>query len=314
MPMVALDHNLRVQLKERRNRLYRVDFRIWPNEAGLMIKWMRERPYLAALLAEVEGASIELDSWRNSGGLTYHDVNFPDDERERAKVCLGLLQAGDFTCLRGFGDKFDEMAKGFVEAIVDPLVNYLEDRIEDGNAVLGILERYKRRTEWFHQGELYEQYHADTQRGEARLDGHLREYLVDQGIDFPFSQPRSPSGEVDVVALGGDRPLALEIKLFLPDAGKDRAYLRQGFAQAYRYAADYGLAVGYLVTFNLTDGSLVFSSDHLERWPASITVGERTVFCVVVDANPNRPMASKDRRLARHELDREFLLDGILPS
>jgi hypothetical protein len=58
--MVALDHNLRVQLKERRNRLYKVDFRIWPNEARLMIKWMLERPYLAALLAEVEGADIEL--------------------------------------------------------------------------------------------------------------------------------------------------------------------------------------------------------------------------------------------------------------
>lgn len=96
----------------------------------------------------------------------------------------------------------------------------------------------------------------------------------------------------------------------MPSAGKDVSYLRQGFAQAYRYAADYGLAAGYLVVFNLTDGTLVFDSDHADRWPASIVVGDRTVFCVVIDANPNRPTASRDRTLARHEVKRDFLLAG----
>jgi hypothetical protein len=312
--MARFEHELRVQLRERRNRLYRTDFRVWPNEAGMMLNWMRNEPYLAALLAEIDAAPIDPEEWKRAGGLSWNDVNFPDDERERAKVCLALFAARDVQSSgHAFGadGNFNDMARTLVEGVVDRLIHYMEDRIEDGGSLLGVLERYKRRTEWFHQAELHDRYHLDTARGEQALDAHLREYLVDQGIDFPFSQPGSPSGEADIVALGGNEPLALEIKLFLPEAGKDRAYVRQGFAQAYRYAADYNLPAGYLVTFNLTDGALIFGSDHPERWPASIVVGERTVFCVTVDANPGRPSASKDRKLQRHELDREYLLAQV---
>jgi hypothetical protein len=306
--MALFEHNLRVQLHERRNRLYKADFRVWPNEAGLMLGWMRQEPYLAAMLREVEEAPIDLATWR-AQGLGW-DINFPDDELQRAKVCLGLFEEKNFTAIRGGGDSYDQMAANFVEMIVDPLINYLEDRIEDGSAILSVLERYKRRSEWFHQQDLHARYEADTTHGEAALDAHLREYLVDQGVEFPFSQPRSPSGEADVVSLGDD-PLALEIKLFLPDAGKDPSYVRQGFAQAYRYAHDYGLPAGYLVVFNLSDGVLAFGSDHPDRWPASILVADRTVFCIAIDANPNRPTASRDRNLSRYEIDRGFLLAGV---
>jgi hypothetical protein len=54
----------------------------------------------------------------------------------------------------------------------------------------------------------------------------------------------------------------------------------------------------------------VFGTDHLERWPASIAIGDRTVFSVVVDVNPDRPAASGDRTLTRQELDRDYLLAG----
>lgn len=307
--MARFEHDLRVQLHERRNRLYKASWEIWSNEAGLMLTWMRSEPYLTAMLTEIEAAPIDAQAWRATS-VGHHGINYPDDELQRAKVCLDMFSERDFSVARTSASAFAEQATEFVEKVVDPLVHYLEDRIEDGGSVLGILERYKRRSEWFHQADLHARYEADPSRGEAALDAHLREYLVDQGIEFPFSQAQSPSGEADVVSTG-DTPLALEIKLFLPDAGKDRAYLRQGFAQAYRYAADYGLPAGYLVAFNLTDGVLAFGSDHPERWPPSIVVADRTVFCISIDANPDRPTASKDRKLTRHELDRDYLLAGL---
>jgi hypothetical protein len=312
--MPLFEHELRVRLRERRNRLYKTDFRTWPNEAGMMLGWMRSEPYLAALLAEIESAPIDPEVWKEAGGLSWNNVSFPEDERERAKVCLALFEAKDVQSSGyafGADGDFNDMARTFVSGVVDVLVNYLEDRIEDGGSVLGILERYKRRTEWFHQRDLHQLYERDTQHGEQLLDEHLREYLVDQGIDFPFSQAAGPSGEADVVALGGDAPLALEIKLFLPDASKDRAYIRQGFSQAYKYASDYGLPAGYLVVYNLTDGLLVFGTDHPGRWPASVAIGDRTVFCLVVNANPDRPSASREQELNRYELDREYLLAGV---
>jgi hypothetical protein len=303
--MARFEHDLRVQLREHRNRLYKSDWTIWPNQAGMMLRWMEAEPYIAALLSEIEDAPIDPAAWRQAGHGS-HGIQYPDDETHRAKVCLDLLRERNYQVARSNATDFSSMAREFVELVVDPLVYYLEDRIDDGNTILGILERYKRRTEWFHQGDLYERYQVDKTRGETTLDAHLREYLVDQGVTFPFSQPRSPSGEADVVSMG-DEPLALEIKLFLPDDGKGKPHLRQGFVQAARYAQDYGLPAGYLVVFNLTEQALVLPSDREDRWPASLTIGDRTIYCVVIDANSNRPSASKDRQ-GRHELSRTDLL------
>jgi hypothetical protein len=311
--MSRFEHELRVRLKERRNRLYKTSYTSWVNEATLMLDWMWREPYLAALLSEIDAAAVDVDEWKRT---SFRGFEFPDEELKRAKVCLALFAERDYRGVGrviGGGSRFDDQVVAFVEQIVDPLVYFLEDRIEDGSAVLGILERYKRRSEWFHQRFLLELYEGDHAHGERHLDSHLREYLVDQGIAFPFSQPASPSGEADVVSLG-DEPLALEIKLFAPDASKDRAYLRQGFAQAYRYAADYGLPAGYLVVFNLTPQTLVFGTDHPGRWPSTIAIGDRTVFTVVVNANPRRPTASRDRKLSRVELDRDFLLADVAAS
>jgi hypothetical protein len=171
----------------------------------------------------------------------------------------------------------------------------------------------ERRVEWFEAGELYSLYEQDTAHGEDLLDRHLRRYLLDQGTDFPFSQPRSPSGEVDVAAaLGSDDPLSLEVKLFLPDAAKDKAYVRQGFSQAYRYASDYGLPVGYLLAFNLTPRALVFEAEEKRPGsPPAIHVGDKTIFLIAVDSHPDRPSASKDRKLGHVVITEKYLLEGL---
>ncbi len=122
-----------------------------------MLAWMRAEPYLAALLTEIEAAPVDVDEWKPEG-LQRARVNFPDDETHRAKVCLKLFDERDVMTVRrsiGGGDSRNEMHEAFVEMIVNPLVHFLEDRIEDGSAILGILERYKRRTEWFHQADLH---------------------------------------------------------------------------------------------------------------------------------------------------------------
>ncbi len=209
-------HELRVRLSERRSRLYRATSGEFGNELLLFLRWIDEQPYLVALTKELDAIPITLDEWESQGGVTNRGISFPNDEAERAKICLAICRTGELrkwprlvSNERMFADQF----RDFVEVIVDPLVNYLHDRLEDGGSVLAVLERYKRRTEWFHQQKLHDKYTSDTARGEASLDNHLREYLVDQGIAYPFSQPRSPSGSADVVAdLGGDDPLALEIK------------------------------------------------------------------------------------------------------
>src|ERR1700754_1643730 len=147
--MSRFEHELRVRLNERRNRLYKTSYRAWDNEAALMLAWMWREPYLAALLNEIEAEPFDVAAWKQDG-FGRLEIRFPDDETQRAKICLALFTERDVRTVGrifGGGNKFDAMAEAFVEGVVDPLVYFLEDRIEDGSAVLGILERYKRRIE-----------------------------------------------------------------------------------------------------------------------------------------------------------------------
>ncbi len=110
------------------------------------------------------------------------------------------------------------MLRDLAEAVVDPLVNFLHDQIDDGGNVLYLIERFKLKSEWFRRKELYTLYTGHTSVGEASLDQELRASLFEGGVDYPFSQPSSPSGEADIVALlGSDDPLVLEVKVFDPN-------------------------------------------------------------------------------------------------
>lgn len=316
-PLYQLD--LRVRLSERRDRLLKAATGPFENELRLLLKWMRREPYLVAIEKELDALPTGLKQLEEAGDITIiMGIPFPDDEALRARICLDVCRACEAGQVRKWtttvsqASKFVDQYRDFVEHIVDPLVNYLRDRLETGGSILAILERYKRRTEWFHQRELHDKYGADTARGEATLDAHLREYLVDQGIAYPFSQPHSPSGAADIVAeLGGDEPLALEVKLFLPDAGKGDAYIRQGFAQIIRYANDYLVPAGYLVVFNLTRELLVFEGEESNLWPPTVSVGDKIAFLIAIQTNPDRPSASKDRLLKRHVITSAYLLDGV---
>jgi hypothetical protein len=313
---MAIPHDLRVKLHERRNRLYKSDYNKYDNELGFFLDWLDKYEYIRGIIGEIEAASLDFERWRDSGGVGHHGVSYPDTEIDRAKACLMVLREGDtrrYASTISDSTHFDEMLRDYTEAFVDPLVSYIEDLIEEGSEILSTLLRYKRRVEWFEAAELHALYEEDTRHGEDSLDRHLRRYLLDQGIDFPFSQPRSPSGEVDVAAaLGSDDPLSLEVKLFLPDAGKDKGYVRQGFGQAYRYASDYGVPVGYLLIFNLTPKALIFETETKRAGsPPAIQYGDKTIFLIAVDSHPDRPSASKDRELDREVITEQYLLEGI---
>jgi hypothetical protein len=143
--------------------------------------------------------------------------------------------------------------------------------------------------------------------GRGRLDRDLRLFLFDQGIDYPFSQPKSASGQVDVVAgVDGDDPLVCEIKLF--DAGSyGKPYLAKGLQQAVAYAHDYGKTTAYLVIVNLADQHLDLPSDEPGQWPPRLEVTGVTVFMVPVRAKP-QPSASKRGPLRPVQVARSELI------
>ena len=134
------------------------------------------------------------------------------------------------------------------------------------------------------------------------------------GVDYPFSQPDSPSGEPDIV-VGAEDPKPIEVKLYDPARGYRTNRVRDGVRQAFDYAGDFGHGVGYLVIFNYAENSLELPNDNADSaWPPRLVVGNRTVYMVTVDLNPPKQSSSRRGPVNPIELTRDELLPNDGPS
>jgi hypothetical protein len=296
--------DLQIRLQERYRRLYKANIGLYKDEALYLVSFIRDTPALRVLVENLERSEPELDpaQWVATH-FGWNKADWPPTETGRAKVCWHLLQlwATDENGAAMFGHGLDPSdnslasgARTATEAVVEPLIELLQEHIGEASDVLYLLERYVRRIEWFEQQELYRRFSADTARGESIYDTDLRAFLFDQGVDYPFSQPRSASGESDVVAnLEGDDPLVCEVKLF-DGARYSKAYIAQGVQQALTYAHDYGKVSAYLVIFNVSDKVVSLPSDGLQgEWPPRIEAGVSTVFLVQVRALPQASASAR---------------------
>src|ERR1019366_6316712 len=296
--------DLQVRLQERYRRLYKAGTALFMTEAGYLIAFIRESTALRYLVENVERSEQDIDpaTWI-SEHATYQAVSWPPAETGRAEVAWHLLQewshADHGAAMFGMTilhsqNNADAGSRAAAEAVVEPLIEYLQERIGEASDILYLLERYVRRVEWFEQGTLYAEYEADRAHGEAIYDKDLRHFLFDQGIDYPFSQPKSASGQSDVVAgVESDDPLVCEVKLF--DGGSyGRSYIAKGVQQATSYARDYGKTTAYLVIFNLSSRVLHLPTDgEVRQWPSRIDVGGVTVFLVSVRALPQTSASTR---------------------
>jgi hypothetical protein len=181
---------------------------------------------------------------------------------------------------------------------VIPLYDYLVDQLEKSSTILYILLRYKRWAEWFEANHLSQMYETNSNNGEGVLDENLRRFLFESGIDYPFSQPASPRGKVDVVArLETDDPLVLEIKVRDSSKGYKENRICDGLRQVIEYATKYGKDKGHVVVFNLDQESLSFiSQTSIGEWPPCIEYGDRTYFFIDVHiAEKLKPISQEDK-------------------
>jgi hypothetical protein len=309
---------LQVRLQERYRRLYKAAWMSYHNEAAYLIEFIRSTPALQSLVEDLERSLPELDpeKWA-SDHFSWQEMELPPIEKGRAKLAWHKLQQWSVQpqAAAMFGHQFDhdadlpQGARIATEQIVEPLIEYLQEHLGEAADVLYLLERYVRRIEWFEKERLWAAYEADTRRGEAIYDEDLRKFLFEQGIDQPFSQPRSVSGEADIVAeLPTDDPLVCEVKLF-DGASYSKAYVAKGFRQAVQYAHDYVKTTAYLVVFNVSNKGLEFPTDaDSKEWPPRVECEGVTVFLVRVRARP-QPSASKQPKAPMVTIAREDLVN-----
>ena len=313
-------HNLRVQLQQRRNRVHKASVQQYETELRLFLAFLTQKSHLQTIVKMLEcNETIDYGHWKDEVATQY--ARFPSSEAARAKLCYFILKecaddpeeqrAANWAFRFSTGSSLADALNDFNDTVLDAFWHYLDDRLDEGGDVLYLLERFKLKSEWFRQDELWHLYSNDTSSGEQNLDRVLREALFDGGIDFPFSQPDSPSGKADVVALGGTQdPLVLEAKVFDPDLSKDKGHLRQGFHQVLRYANDYQQAVGHLVVFNCSNNQLVLPSEDSDEgeFPPRIVHDGKTLFLVTIDISSDRDPASREDARKRVEITRAELV------
>jgi hypothetical protein len=288
--------DLQVALRNRYARLVQAPFQTYPTEVRMIREWIAGQPALAAIADAAVAAcpTPAFAEWLEQC-VGMRNLSWPGDERSRAALVWQLMNqvaqdpasTGDLGWKLSGHDNYDDGNRFLTQSIYQHLFDYFAEELGTDSEMLHLLERYKRQLEWFDRDALYESYAADTQRGEASYDKHLRSFLFSQGVDYPFSQARGASGDSDVVAsLETDDPLVCEIKLF-GAAGNEKGPVAAGVNQVVQYGHDYGKTVGYLVVIDLSGHGVQFASDaDSKMWPARIEVAGVTVHLVAVRALP----------------------------
>ena len=306
---MLLEHDLRVRLRERRDRLYRSGAPEFEHELERLLGWLDGRPYIAAILQEIEAADCDYDSWL----LTVKDrgrLVFPQAELERTKLCLEICRHGDPDNLTRAltSSHFEDLDRVFVEAFVDPVVNFIEDRLEEGGSILALLLRYKRRVEWFDRPRLFRAAGKDRSGAERTLDADLRRFLLESGVDYPFSR-RSELPEADS-KVADDQPLALETRVHRSDL----EHIREGFDQAVAFAVEHARPAGYLVVFNLAPERLVFRTTAPRDQVPSVSTSGKRIFVVSIQVNPELALDPASGRAGRIEIEESTLVPEPVSS
>jgi hypothetical protein len=202
-----------------------------------------------------------------------------------------LITLGPLSSSHGTEVSLDKFTKMFVYPVYDHLVSQVQASV----GIVYTLLRYKRWAEWFKASALRGIYQDHGERG---LDHNLRQFLFESGIDYPFSEPYSPGGRVDIVAqLDSDDPLVLEAKVWDSENGYREDRVRDGLRQVMDYADKYGRDRGYVVVFSLDREPLAFIGDPgTHDWPSRLEHGGKTYYFISIEiAEQLEPVSQRAR-------------------
>ena len=110
-------------------------------------------------------------------------------------------------------------------------------------------------------------------------------FLFDQGIDYPFSTPKSTSGRADIIgAIDTSDPLIIEIKIFDRQKGYGKNRIKEGFTQILKYINDYNKDAGYLVLINTDKAELDFRfAEKNSFFPPMLICNNKSFFFITIN-------------------------------
>ncbi|MFJ6054640.1 hypothetical protein [Streptomyces sp. NPDC092307] len=313
---------LQVAVRERFRRLMTATSSAASHEIYLATQWIRSQPALRGLLEEASRTEPGMDHEGFRSSLSGNErFRWPNRTEEGGAVLVWELMqniarleesqpdfaqriAVAYSHSRNIQDSWRELA----EEVIQPLFNFLSERIGSQSSVLHTLERYRTRIEWFDRQELYARFEADTANGEEVYNLDLQRFLFLEGDHITHAKPRSASGEADLIgSLDATDPLICDGKIF-DGSSRGKTYLLKGLHQVVKYAHDYGQHTAYLVIYNITAKLIEFPTDGpADTWPPYTEVSGVRVYFVHVRVLPPATTASKAGKATRVTITRDAL-------
>lgn len=292
-------------LKERIERLKISSVNQFANELKFLLQDISKNEILRSIILlaidKYPLANQELTKIVQNLHYQFYNQNF-QDLKHQAAWCYQLTQR---LTLDGFNlNQRDELTNGtfketqpiVINELIEPIVNYLIDQLEESNSILYLLEKYNRKVEWFTGKNLKKKYDELNANYEDYFEEDLRLFLFEQGIDYPFSTPKSSSGRSDIVGgIDTKDPLIVEVKIFdrSKDYGKNR--IKSGFTQILRYTEDYNKNQGFLVIFKVDEAELNFELEQPNYFPPLININNKTYYIVTVNISENISASKKGK-------------------
>lgn len=298
------NHNLRTNLQEWKSRLYRSTNQQFGHQLKYFFQNIDNNKQLSGLLNEAisaysltpEKLTDYIDQINNGNRFGF------DSDIDQAAFCYQILkhffatystyEIHNYTTFHK--RDFEDTKTGILEEYIAPIVYYLHDKLDKSNSTIFLLEKYKRRTEWFTKDDLLLKYKTATKNYEKIFEDDLRIYLFDQGIDYPFSTPSSASGRADIVGeIETEDPLIIEVKIVDKDKGYGKERIKEGFTQIVKYANDYNKNVAFLTIFNIDNSVINFKLGEAQKvFPPSFHFDNKTFYFIIINC-ANGETASK---------------------
>lgn len=314
-------HNLRTNLQEWRNRLHKSNQLNFENNFRFFLAKLEEVKLLKSLLEEAteeyKKDEVFLEETTKEVFDQYTEGVTFKNEKDAAATCHQIIKylltqghsPNELAFNMAWGQSNDDRRESFLDNFVEPIVLYCHDQIDNGNSILYLLEKYKFRTEWFLRKGLVDKYRNGG--SEQTFEDDLRLYLFDQGIDYPFSTPKSASGRADIVGqLDQDDPLVLEIKIFDSEKSYGKNKIIAGFAQIVKYSNDYNKNLGFLVIFNLDNVEVnIETTNEVKSFPKTVIFNDKSYFIIFINLNQDLT-ASQQGRLRIENINEKELFES----
>lgn len=292
--MASTIYNLRATVEEWKNRLQRANYDQFGNQLRYLFNNFNSTPQIAGILQELkhkfpyEEAQLDGDIKRS---LIIPFTSYEHEASYKYQFLVHFIEkTGSWDIQEnnffryGRGTE-NEILSGILENHLRPIFYAIEDELNMSSSILYLLEKYKKRTEWFTRERLANQYEKATKIYEQIFEDDLRLFLFDQGVEYPFSTPSSTSGRADLVGqLETNDPLVVEIKFFDRTRKYGKNKIQGGFKQIIKYANDYNKSIGYLVIYNLDKAELNLKfSEETKTFPPRIIFNGKTFYFVVIN-------------------------------